>query len=341
MQKSDSDDEDDDDDEDDEDGDENIEDNDEDDEVNEEETKSASAGSGITGTANHVGGGDMVGKGNDSDDDDDEDFELVNFDESVPSSRFRYGRVKTSAGRKEAHDHRPAIARIKISAAAAAAVSDTASDNTSLSINEADETGQPNKSGDTIDHLIGHIEGHRPLLDDDEEEEAEPASASSAIAAPIPVIRPFIQMDTPPVQSPQEESAPPPPPTLSFNLGNAEAVLFTSSDGINTNTFEAFTLQQIIDETEENLRLDQEVERSLTAQVIRDQMNHKDLFGSIPFTDKDLMVSEERIIVCTILNVMLSPGQDHDNAGQDEEDWRGVDTARASVGSIGTIRDQL
>lgn len=306
MQKSDSDDEDDDDEDDD---DENIEDNDEDDDVNDEETNSASTGSNVTGMNNI--GKDMMGKekivGADNDsDDDDEDFELVNFDDGVPNSRFRYGRVKTSAERKEAHDrYRPAIARIKISAAATA--SDTASDNTSLSINETDEAGQPNKSGDTIDHLIGHIEGHRPLLDEDEDEEAEPSVSSSTIVAPIPVIRPFIQMDTPPVQSPQEESVPPPPPVSSFNLGNNGDALLFSSPSDNANTFEAFTLQQIIDETEENLRLDQEVERSLTQQVIRDQMNHKDLFGSIPFTDKDLMVNE-MIMFFNVFNVTFLPG---------------------------------
>lgn len=206
-------------------------------------------------------------------DSDDEDFELVNFDQSVSSTRFRYGRVSDR--------HQPAISRIKISAAATVA-SDTASDTTSVSINEPDDSSRlTEKSADTIDHLIGHIEGHRPLLDDEEEEEAEQTSAMSMDSSIAPSsligVRPFIQMDTPPVLGEIEQSSgrfqqnKPPPFVPATN-------------------FEAFTLQQIIDETEENLKLDQEVEESLTQQVIRDQMNHKDLFGSIPFTDKDLMV---------------------------------------------------
>ena len=42
---------------------------------------------------------------------------------------------------------------------------------------------------------------------------------------------------------------------------------------------------------ENDRRLDEEVERSLIPQVMFDQMNNKDLFGSIPFTDKQLIVS--------------------------------------------------
>lgn len=55
--------------------------------------------------------------------------------------------------------------------------------------------------------------------------------------------------------------------------------------------FETLSLGPNGDEMEENRELDEEVARSLNSQVILDQMTNKDLFGSVPFNDKELLVS--------------------------------------------------
>lgn len=156
------------------------------------------------------------------------------------------------------------------------------------SVSNSSVSSSVKNAGESIDHIIGHLEGHRPLLEEEDEEETSQ-------------VKPFIEMDAEPlpiVIVPQHQSVPVPVPIpvstdFSFSVSSLEPY---SSNSLSTNHSSDFDLNQVSDESEETRRLDEEVERSLTSQVIYDQLNHKDLFGSIPFTDKELIVSGNILI---------------------------------------------
>lgn len=258
-------------------------------------------------------------------------FELVNFDDSVMNTRFKYGLVKNhssvsngpnvapigpTCGNSSGTAKQLSISRVEIKSVSSGGTDQpggvTIDDETSVS-----NSSVSSKNIDSIDHLIGHVEGHRPLLEEDEEEET---------------VKPFIEIDqevdyVPPFTNsavkPEMDvfSIDPPPPLMqktindtqpnsnysSYGANSCSFVLnkdyvnlscHNTQDGPNRNSsntlhsdFETLSLQQISDESDENRRLDEEVELSLNMQVMYDQLTNKDLFGSIPFTDKDLIVS--------------------------------------------------
>lgn len=251
-------------------------------------------------------------------------FELVNFDDTVINTRFRYGLVKNHSPDSLKTDPTPTkpvsihnhvnISRIEIKSV-------NSGDNSSgnISAHHDDETSVSNssisfKNIDSIDHLIGHVEGHRPLLEDEEEEEStnvKPFIEIDQVVDYVPMPTTISVNDTSKTDVFSVESS----PVVSNTITETQPINYTftpnysfepEKDYANLSTlnhepvvprkstlhsdFETLSLQQISDETEENRRLDEEVELSLNMQVIYDQMTNKDLFGSIPFTDKDLIV---------------------------------------------------
>lgn len=167
----------------------------------------------------------------------------------------------------------------------------------------------------SIDHLIGHIEGHRPLLEEEDFEEEETQAQQVKLIEmdlecpplPLPTSSEATAVDSVMYGSmtssicsvvlknaPVESSAtvdlltedPPIVPVaevhshhlvIDDNNGGSESVGGGSSVG---------------ESSEENdRRLDEEVAASLNSQVIYDQLTNKDLFGSVPFNDKELIVS--------------------------------------------------
>lgn len=276
----------------------------------------------------------------DNDSENSEGFKLVNFDGTVLNTRFKYGLVKEvddvpppsmsapvcddSLDSSKTSAKSLNISRIQITLAGNAVAG--ADDGTSVSNSSV---ASSSKNIDGIDQLIGHIEAHRPLLEEEDDEEVTAATATVQ-----PEVKPFIEMDKEVVAPPPEAftaSAAPPPPYLfePGQVGGGNHSLtdhslppdfsyssYSSShpppphqptfqphpdesyhssgsgDPLHHSDFDTLSLQPIpSDESEENRRLDEEVERSLTSQVLYDQMNNKDLFGSIPFTDKELIVS--------------------------------------------------
>lgn len=142
------------------------------------------------------------------------------------------------------------------------------------------------KNIDSLDHLIGHVEGHRPLLEDEEDDDI-----TTTVPAPVlPTSKSLISIE--PEQTILIFDDDNKDKSNKFYQCQTDKFPRTSySSGNLHSDFESATInQQQIYETEENRRLDEEVERSLIPQVIYDQMNNKDLFGSIPFTNKELIV---------------------------------------------------
>ncbi len=164
----------------------------------------------------------------------------------------------------------------------------------------------------SIDHLIGHIEGHRPLLEEEDFEEEEQQAQQVKL----------IEMDL---------ECPPPPPSSSANETSAttDSVMYGSMTSsvcsvvLKNSAPESTTVVDLLtedpplvstanvhhlviksnvggggegsvgesSENENDRRLDEEVAASLNSQVIYDQLANKDLFGSVPFNDKELIVS--------------------------------------------------
>ena len=164
----------------------------------------------------------------------------------------------------------------------------------------------------SIDHLIGHIEGHRPLLEEEDFEEEEQQAQQVKL----------IEMDL---------ECPPPPPSSSANETSAttDSVMYGSMTSsvcsvvLKNSAPESTTVVDLLtedpplvstanvhhlviksnvggggdgsgggesSENENDRRLDEEVAASLNSQVIYDQLANKDLFGSVPFNDKELIV---------------------------------------------------
>ncbi|KAJ6218280.1 hypothetical protein RDWZM_009437 [Blomia tropicalis] len=182
-----------------------------------------------------------------------------------------------------------------------------------------------NESNSTsIDHLIGHIEGHRPLLE--EEDDVEEVEDSQNV-------KPFIEIDKEVEYSKcsvndvtlSQQKVP-----FSTNF-NSSSNIFTKSSAqpvVDTySDFETLSLQQIVDETEENRLLDKEVEQNLVSQVIYDQLTNKDLFGSIPFTDKCIInkpTNEHDKSTTTIKNSSSLFSQTNDNKAKFENSFTDV-----------------
>ncbi|OTF84042.1 hypothetical protein BLA29_004622, partial [Euroglyphus maynei] len=186
--------------------------------------------------------------------------------------------------------------------------SNNTDDGTSVSNSSLRSDSQ--KNIDSLDHLIGHVEGHRPLLEDDDEDEM--ATTKSLITIDDGIVgQPALVFDS-------ENSSKYPVQSSTFTQQPVNVILTTHHQTIShphplrihsdfeTLPLSSNTLNNVIhhhhhqhsldNSSEENdRRLDEEVERSLIPQVIFDQMNNKDLFGSIPFTDKELIVSNQTV----------------------------------------------
>ena len=152
----------------------------------------------------------------------------------------------------------------------------------------------------SIDHLIGHIEGHRPLLEEEDFEEEEQQVK-------------LIEMDL----------ECPPPPLANETAATGDSVMYGSMTSsvcsvvLKNSAPESTTVVDLLtedpplvstanvhhlviksnvggggesSENENDRRLDEEVAASLNSQVIYDQLANKDLFGSVPFNDKELIV---------------------------------------------------
>lgn len=163
----------------------------------------------------------------------------------------------------------------------------------------------------SIDHLIGHIEGHRPLLEEEDFEEEEQQAQQVKL----------IEMDL--------ECPPPPPSSANETSAAADSVMYGSMTSsvcsvvLKNSAPESTTVVDLLtedpplvstanvhhlviksnvggggdgsgggesSENENDRRLDEEVAASLNSQVIYDQLANKDLFGSVPFNDKELIV---------------------------------------------------
>ena len=184
---------------------------------------------------------------------------------------------------------------------------------TTSSINSATRNITNDNASVSIDHLIGHIEGSRPLLEDDDDGDEENSSNPTDSS----YVKPFIEIDQEIEFVPLSTSN-----STVINLTDEPVNMFSSmTSSINSvvmmypstdsnyrpaqppkdlltedppslsTDFETLSLQQIVDENEENQKLDEEVAQSLNCQVILDQLTNKDLFGSVPFNDKELIVS--------------------------------------------------
>ena len=293
-----------------------------------------------------------MGGGGDSD-----DFEFINYDgtagtiagtnKNVVPSWFKYsgGLGATSTPSVNSTTHLKNISRIQITNSSmeeieeqdkestisggvdGASVGDVLSTNSSINSVATRNTANDNTSA-SIDLLIGHIEGHRPLLEEEDDQDD-----SEIVDTTLQAVKPYIEMDQeieyiPSQQTVSQNSGPiecsnihdsvmfnsmtssitsvimkepPPPSSLVFPPIAQPKDLLTDDPSPSQHStysdFETLSLQQIVDETEENRALDEEVAQSLNSQVIHDQLTHKDLFGSIPFTDKELIVSRETLLI--------------------------------------------
>lgn len=221
-----------------------------------------------------------------NEDDDDSENDVISF---------KYGRVKNqSSPLLEKNINKPLlnISRIQVRLNNENTNNNNKMD--TININNNDDTTSVSNSSiksdsqkniDSLDHLIGHVEGHRPLLEDEEEDDitttvpAAVLTSSKSLISIEPEQTILIFDDNKNDKSKFYQTKSDKFPRNSYSSGNIHS------------DFEVTTInQQQIYETEENKRLDEEVERSLIPQVIYDQMNNKDLFGSIPFTNKELIV---------------------------------------------------
>ena len=189
-------------------------------------------------------------------------------------------------------------------------------DDGETSISNSSIRSDTQKNIDSLDHLIGHVEGHRPLLLEDEDEDDIMPNVCSTVKSLISINDLSIVGQQALVFDSNNDSkysiqSPQPPSSSTFTQQPVNVILTTHhhaphsdletlslsppSPSTTTNTLNNVHhhhQHSFDNSSEENdRRLDEEVERSLIPQVMFDQMNNKDLFGSIPFTDKQLIVS--------------------------------------------------
>lgn len=270
----------------------------------------------------------------------DNDFEMINFDHDTNAPRpCGTGDPLTSLPSKSTEGtttlkHQLALAqnisRIQITGN----YSNMDSDNTSMSINDGTSIGEvmstcsvntssSQKNIDNIDHLVGHLEAKRPLLEEDEDDECEDHGNEEQAEASV-VVGSLLELDTDDKSLPghsimhhsmneisnhvQVQST----SSMSQSLHDEDVLMFNNHSLTYSNNFEASSLQQVADEIEENLKLDDEVAQSLNCQVLLDQMSNMDLFGSTPFTDRELIVSVQR---CRFFVLMFYLGQTNGKSG--------------------------
>ena len=183
------------------------------------------------------------------------------------------------------------------------------------------------KNIDSLDHLIGHVEGHRPLLEDNDDDDD---LITTTTTLPITTTKSLITINDGgdivvggqqallfdsnndskysniqlPVTANPTATQQPVNVIHSSLIHSDFETLSLSPPSMNTlNNHNQHQHQHSLDNSSEenDRRLDEEVERSLIPQVIFDQMNNKDLFGSIPFTDKELIVSLHYVYVFVCL----------------------------------------
>lgn len=231
------------------------------------------------------------------DDDSDADNEIGPTDDqldlNVTDSTLTYGLVANRSDNSSIGDKKLlSIARVRVNNKNR----NNNDDETSLSTSSLRSDSQ--KNIDSLDHLIGHVEGHRPLLEDEEEDDIINLTSSQCSNPIIDASEPnlFISLD-------QKESRLKASKTENLTLKDDQSSIDRKNlhSDHETNLYSLHntdnclddenTSTSLNDDNDENRCLDLEVERSLIPQVLYDQLNNKDLFGSIPFTDKELIVS--------------------------------------------------
>ncbi|KPM02314.1 hypothetical protein QR98_0007230 [Sarcoptes scabiei] len=229
------------------------------------------------------------------DDDSDADSEIGPTDDqldlNVTDSTLTYGLVANRSDNSSIGDKKLlSIARVRVNNKNR----NNNDDETSLSTSSLRSDSQ--KNIDSLDHLIGHVEGHRPLLEDEEEDDIINLTSSQCSNPIIDTSEPnlFISLD-------QKESRLNAPKTENLTLKDDQSSIDRKNlhSDHETNLYslhntdncldDEITSTSLNDDNDENRCLDLEVERSLIPQVLYDQLNNKDLFGSIPFTDKELI----------------------------------------------------
>nr|XP_027204073.1 probable serine/threonine-protein kinase DDB_G0282963 [Dermatophagoides pteronyssinus] len=169
------------------------------------------------------------------------------------------------------------------------------------------------KNIDSLDHLIGHVEGHRPLLEDNDDDDEMIITTTTTLPITTTTTKSLITINDGQqallfdsnndskysnIQLPATVTQQPVNVIVTANHHHSSRIhsdfetLSLSPPSMNTlNNHNQHQHQHSLDNSSEenDRRLDEEVERSLIPQVIFDQMNNKDLFGSIPFTDKELI----------------------------------------------------